>query len=121
MLLLGFFYHVSSHVELVSLAARTGASAIILDTCMVPEDRSAPDSGTMRYVEEATADEWNAVGPGTTALVGYPSRNAIRLIFRQFGYTQMREVDWPSLLDDPTDLQDYATDARSTFVLSRSG
>jgi len=116
-LLLGFFYHTERHVELASLLAATGASHIILDTNIVPAHENPERLAFVELFGEATAAEANAVGAQRIAVVGHPSREAIKLIFSQHGFG-MSEFDWTPLRGAP-DLKDYNEDRRSTFVLSR--
>ncbi len=116
-LLLGFFYHIERHVELAALVAATGASDVILDTNIVPAHENPHGSALVKLFEESTDSEANAIGPGNMALVGHPSREAIRLIFSQHGFS-MTEFDWTPM-GGGSDLMDYNEDRRSTFVLSR--
>jgi hypothetical protein len=71
----------------------------------------------VKLFEEATDTEFNAIGPGHMAVVGEPSREAIRLIFSQHGFS-MTEFDWTPLLGG-VDLTEYDEGRRSTFILSR--
>ena len=116
-LLLGFFYHTQRHVELAALVAATGASHVILDTNIVPAHENPHGSALVKLFEETTGAESNAIGPGNMAVVGHPSREAIRLIFSQHGFS-VTEFDWTPMLGGP-DLMDYNEDRRSTFVLAR--
>lgn len=119
-LLLGFFYHINAHTDLVSLISATGASTIILDTVILPDDHAPGDLAMVRFFAEPTDIERNAVGTSPLAIVGYPSRNAIRLLFGHFGFNVMREIDWsPMLVGDIAPICEYANGMRSTFVLSR--
>ncbi len=116
-LVLGFFYHTDRHVELAALLAATGASHIILDTNILPARENASGAALTKLFAEPTASEANAIGAGPSAIVGHPSREAIRLIFSQHGFSAM-EFDWGPMLGGPG-LADYNEDRRSTFVLSR--
>ena len=116
-LVLGFFYHTDRHVELASLLAATGASHIILDTNILPARENASGSALTKFFSEPTSSEANAIGAEPNAIVGHPSRETIRLIFAQHGFTTM-EFDWGPWLG-MHDLADYNEDRRSTFVLSR--
>jgi hypothetical protein len=116
-LLLGFFYHNHRHVELAALAAGTGARHIILDTNIVPARENPGGNALMKLIEEPTEVEANAVVASEMAVVGYPSREAIRMIFSQHGFS-MSEFDWAPMRGG-ADLVDYADERRSTFVLSR--
>jgi predicted nicotinamide N-methyase len=108
-LLLGIYYHVSRHVDLARLVSETGASVIILDTCILPGDEDA----LIRLVEESTS-----TGSGETVVVGHPSRAAIKMIFGRFGFS-VEEVDWSAYPKDLATLDDYNSGSRSTFVLKR--
>jgi hypothetical protein len=119
-LLLGFFYHVNSHTELVSLISETGASTVILDTGILPDVYAPGDLAMIRFYEEPTGEERNAIGASPLAIVGHPSRNAIRLLFGHFGFHATKEVDWsPMLVGDTAPIYEYANGTRATFVLSR--
>jgi predicted nicotinamide N-methyase len=116
-LLLGFFYHTERHVELAALVAGTGAKHIILDTNIVPERENTGNHALVKLFEEPTDHESHAVGTSEMAVVGHPSREAIRMIFSRHGYS-MSEFDWAPLLGG-ADLADYTEYRRSTFVLAR--
>jgi hypothetical protein len=116
-LLLDFFYHTQRHVELAALVAATGASHIILDSNIVPAHENPHGLVLVKLFEEPTDAEANAIGPGNMTVVGHPSREAIRLIFRQHGFSVI-EFDWTPMLGGG-DLMDYNEDRRATFVLSR--
>jgi predicted RNA methylase len=117
-LLLGFFYHTDRHVELAALAARTGAKHIILDTNIVPARENRGGNALVKLFEEATENEAHAVGTNDMAIVGHPSREAIRMIFAQHRFS-MSEFDWTPMRGG-VDLVDYTEDRRSTFVLTRT-
>jgi hypothetical protein len=117
-LLLGFFYHVNRHVQLASLLAGTGAKDIVLDTLIVPDSNAADGSAIIELMIEPTDSEGNAFEPDPMAIVGRPSRAAIRLIFGHFGYG-CREVDWSPFVCNDEALADYYRGERATFVLSR--
>ena len=116
-LLLGFFYHTDRHVELATSLAATGASHIILDTNIIPPHENASGVALTKLFAEPTALEANAIGTEVNAIVGHPSREAVRLIFSQHGFA-MTEFDWATMRGK-RDLIDYNEDRRSTFVLSR--
>jgi predicted RNA methylase len=117
-LVLGFFYHTDRHVELAALIAATGASNIILDTNILPARQNNDGSALVKLFEEPTASEANALGAHANAIVGHPSREAIKLIFAQHRF-EVVEFDWRPFRGS-AELADYNDDRRSTFVLSRS-
>jgi hypothetical protein len=117
-LLLGFFYHVNRHVELAALISGVGAKHIILDTAVVPPQTCPTGTPIIELSTESSADEGAAVGMTARVIVGRPSREAIRLIFGEFGFT-VREVDWTPYKKNVPALSEYWTGDRSTFVLSR--
>jgi hypothetical protein len=119
-LLLGFFYHVSCHVELASLIARTGARHIILDTGVISDRENPMAIPIIKLFEERTDEQKNAVGCMPTTLVGHPSREAIKMIFKHAGYS-IREIDWMPILNQMgTDgVTEYQTGDRATFILER--
>jgi hypothetical protein len=117
-LLLGFFYHVNRHVELAALISDVGAKHIILDTAVVRAESCPREAPIIELSTESSADEGAAIAATARVIVGRPSRQAIRLIFGEFGFT-VREVDWTGYKKDVPALNDYWTGNRSTFVLSR--
>jgi SAM-dependent methyltransferase len=117
-LLLGFFYHVNRHVELAALISDVGARHIILDTAVVRAESCPREAPIIELSTESSADEGAAIAATARVIVGRPSRQAIRLIFGEFGFT-VREVDWTGYKKDVPALNDYWTGNRSTFVLSR--
>ncbi len=126
-LLLGFFYHVSNHTELVSLVAETGAAHVVVDTNIVAEkDVSARWPSIIALRPEELEHEWNRYTPevegSKTAPVGVPSRGAVRQLFEHFGFVA-EEYDWKADLEangSPTDLYDYIADERATFRMTRA-
>lgn len=118
-LLLGFFYHVSRHVELAALISGVGARHIILDTAVVRPETCPTGTPVIELSTESSADEGAAIAVTNRVIVGRPSREAIRLIFGEFGFT-VREVDWTPYKKNVPALSEYWTGDRSTFVLSRN-
>lgn len=116
-LLLGFFYHTERHGELASLLSKTGASHIILDTNILPAANNPLGLPLSHLFAEPTSSEANAVGSDERAVVGHPSREAIKLIFSNQGFG-IQEFDWVPFRGG-SDTLDYNQDRRSTFLLSR--
>jgi predicted nicotinamide N-methyase len=124
-LLLGFFYHVARHVELVRLIEATGARYVIVDTAIMQDSRIPLDSPNLIELRrESVASQANQAVPdtnvGASAIVGYPSRGAVSFLFDHFGF-DCEEVDWSQLLADDrnADLPDYVAGVRTTFFMSR--
>lgn len=127
-LLLGFLYHTSQHVELVSRIEATGARHVIVDTAIVPDPRAGPPASAVlelrreridSHANQAFADRRHAAD----AIVGYPSRKAVVFLFDYFGFDS-EEFDWtPLLADEPTDSRDdvgdYRGGSRATFRMTR--
>lgn len=114
-LCLGVLYHVADHHRLMRLMAATGATAIILDTGVVPTESPLVE---LRF--ERTDNGLHALPDyGEEALIGLPARGALPLLARSIGFT-LRYVPW-NLDDiaDPRGLDDYRTGGRVTAVLER--
>lgn len=116
---LGFFYHTLRHVELLTHVRRLKASAVIIDTAIVPSP--APEA-SLRLVREPASEEGNGLAlsgaVADEALVGIPTLGAVVMLLNYFGYSA-EVVDWweyLSLARDITDLADYATGERSTVI-----
>jgi hypothetical protein len=114
-LLLGFYYHIHCHADFAALVAGTGASRVVLDTAVAPDD-----DPVIRLWDEPTALQANAIGDRPTALVGAPSRSAVRLMFLHAGFNA-QEIDWCSILNQygPEGVEDYRDGTRTTFLLQR--
>ncbi len=115
----GFFYHIARHVELIALIDRLKPSAVIIDTCI----SSGPD-WSREWIREQVQEEANAVSDiharGGWALVGYPTRRAVDLLWGHFGY-QVSEIDWkPFFEDGVTGIEDYFADRRASFLAIRA-
>jgi hypothetical protein len=120
--LFGVLYHLHYHVELVRQLRVTGASTIIIDT----DVSGAPEvegfyGNTMSFMREPVENNYNGAleaYPGCGyALVGHPSRNAVRFLFESFGY-DLRELPWQGLLGryGTEGLEDYAAGSRRTYL-----
>jgi hypothetical protein len=115
----GFFYHTLRHVELLASISRMKASAVIIDTAIVPSDGHDP---CIRLFRESPEEEGNGpahVGAATEeAIVGIPTVKAVLMLLEYFGYAG-EVVDWWQYLArarDITDLADYAAGERATIV-----
>jgi hypothetical protein len=107
----GFFYHVARHVELID---RLRPKAVILDTGI------SPGSGcSMEWIREKVDEEPNAAGDRLAragwALVGYPTRKVIELMWGHFGY-KIVELEWKSQLEGVPGMDDYRFDKRASFL-----
>jgi hypothetical protein len=116
-LLLGFFYHTSRHAELASLISSTGAQHIILDTVILHDD-FAQRRALVTLKREPANVEGFGFEDGPFALVGIPSRDAVKLIFEHNGFLS-EEIDWTPYLRAPSGLEGYEGGTRATFLLSR--
>jgi SAM-dependent methyltransferase len=115
----GVFYHTLRHAELLGLISRQKASAVIIDTAIVPS--SAADA-SIRLVCESASEEGNGPAlPGAVtdeAIAGVPTLGAVVMLLEYFGYTA-EVVDWWQYLArarDLTDLGDYAAGERATII-----
>lgn len=137
-LCLGFFYHTIRHVELFHLMSSTNPGLIVIDTEVTPrgEERPEVESSDSRlihqnpYVIQLLPDPSNmeqmAWQDPTTrdgmTLVGRPSRAAVKLIARHFGY-EGSPYDWTSYFQrNPAhagSMPDYQAGWRETFSLHR--
>lgn len=124
-LLLGFFYHVARHVELIRLVTRTGARTVIVDSKIVPDAEVHPDRPVVIafQLEDLSKEGAQALPEAAGAakgIVGYPSRAAIPFLFGHFGF-EAQEFDWPALIaaDPHPDVSDYERGLRTTFRLTR--
>jgi predicted nicotinamide N-methyase len=118
-LLLGFFYHTSRHAELASLISKTGAKYVILDSSVQP-DTFAQGAAVVKLAQEPTDVEGFGWEDGPSALVGTPSRSAVKLIFHHHGFLG-EEVDWTPYLQDTLGVEEYKEGTRATFLISRDG
>lgn len=141
-LCLGFYYHTVRHVELADMISTTGAQCVIVDTEIVPRAAEPPavsalpgdergvfaNRASIELFTEPVDHESMAFGDSATrgghAIVGRPSREAIALIMRHFGYA-VAEYDWPGLLRGLPQsvvadcLREYSEGWRSTFCCNR--
>jgi predicted nicotinamide N-methyase len=124
-LLLGFLYHTSRHVELLRRIEETGARHVIVDTAVFgdPSGPAAPVVELRREIVDSHANQAAADRAGAPeAIVGYPSRPAVMFLFDYFGFDG-REFDWAPLLSDVPeghdDVIDYRGGARATFRMTR--
>lgn len=129
-LLLGVMYHVFDHVELVRLVAQTGAKYVVVDTQVIPENKlhhKFPNVISLQLDDvtssgaQAVADLPAEAGLPPRAIVGHPSRGALRFIFDAFGY-DTEEFDWASLIsgqDEAVDVWHYKQGRRATFRMTR--
>ena len=118
-LLLGFFYHTSRHAELASLISRTGAEYIILDGIVLPHTSVPNGMAMVEFAEEPTDVEGFGFENGPLALVGIPSRSAVKLIFHHHGYLT-EEIDWTPYLQASSGLEEYRKGTRATFLICRA-
>jgi len=125
-LLLGFLYHTSRHVELLRRIDETGARHVIVDTAVFndPAASAGPVVELRREIVDSHANQFvpdRADAP--EAVVGYPSRAAVVFLFDYFGFDG-EEFDWAPLLAEgpcgPTDdVIDYRSGGRATFRMTR--
>ena len=137
-LCLGFFYHTIRHAELLDRIERSGARLVVLDTEVTPaaEERPERPPGDDRLVHgnpyviqllcDPVGDERMAcadrLARGGHTLVGRPSRAAVALLARHFGFALARH-DWGAYLQHHDErsaaLADYRDGWRETFTLRR--
>jgi hypothetical protein len=115
----GFFYHTLRQAELLTLVSQLKASAVIIDTAIVPASAA---EASIRVVRESSREEGN--GPALAcavtdeAIVGIPTLGAVILLLEYFGYAA-EVVDWWQYLArarDLADLADYAAGERATII-----
>jgi hypothetical protein len=123
-LLLGFFYHLWEHVELVKRIAATGARWVIVDTAVLPDRLTVAEAGPVVQMRLDPVEDprMQAIADvGTNAVVGYPSRSAVTFLFASFGF-EVAEIDWSTILatgGDTSVVSDYGNGQRSTWVCNR--
>ena len=123
--LFGVLYHVNYHVSLLRELWETHATSVIVDTWVAPNYGEAPYGRNLSFQAERL--DWigngaNEIYPGAgVAIVGHPSRQAVRFFFRQFGFT-IKEVPWRPYLRKwgREGLGDYVTGKRATFLATRA-
>jgi hypothetical protein len=113
----GFFYHIAHHVELVALVDRLKPQTVIIDTGISPAA-----SCSMEWSREKVDDEPNAVPDAYTrdgsALVGYPTRQAVDLMWKHYGY-KVAELDWKPYFESLVGVDDYFFNKRASFLAVR--
>jgi 2-polyprenyl-3-methyl-5-hydroxy-6-metoxy-1,4-benzoquinol methylase len=114
----GFFYHIAHHAELIASIDRLNPQAVIIDTAISPDTDCS-----MAWIREKVDEEPNAVADvytrGGYALVGYPTRSAVDLLWSHFGY-QVSELDWkPCFEDGLVGVDDYFFNKRASFLAIR--
>jgi len=115
----GFFYHTLRHAELLTQVHRLKASAVIIDTAIVPAPAA---EASLHLRREPAGDEGNGSplsgAVSDEAIVGVPTVGAVVMLLDYFGYSA-EVVDWWDYLSvarDITDLADYAAGERTTII-----
>lgn len=122
-LCLGFFYHTIRYSELWTRMRQSAPRDILIDTLVEPNTTRS----VIRLVSEPVARQGNAVPDefsfGDEVLSGRPSRRALRLMGRAYGYRLDSATDWAALLrDNPTaeGVGDYRGGRRTTLHFVRA-
>lgn len=114
-LCLGFLYHTARQFEVASLISRLGATAVIIDSTVLP----ATQKPVVRlHWEDTDADSkiWDA--SRSKVLSAVPSAAAISCYFQEFGYNvTLIEPDVPI----PPTARQYANKRRATMVAVKEG
>ena len=116
-LCLGSLYHTLRWNELFARMRATGAGTILVDT-----EVHQPDTGPVAHLRTEPVDRESAavaddLSYGERVLVGRPTRSALALLGRAYGYRLSAEADWAGLLrDNPaaTGVRGYRTGRRVT-------
>lgn len=130
-LCLGYFYHTLNHLALWEYIASTGARHVILDGMVHPSEDLV-----IRMLAEPVDDDANGASTAGEfdgkVLVGHPTKNALALMLRHFGY-ECAFFDWADLQrtrgvvaeDAPQSASnpvgDYAFGRRVTALATRVG
>lgn len=123
--LFGVLYHIHYHVPLLRQLWETEATSVIVDTWVAPNQGEQPYGRNISFRSERL--DWigngaNEIYPGAgVAIVGHPSRQAVRFFFHQFGF-DIHEIPWRPYLRKwgRQDLGDYASGKRATFLATRA-
>jgi hypothetical protein len=115
-LCLGFLYHTLRYNELLSRIRDLDPRYLIVDTA-VERRRGFVVRVSAEKVERARNAVADRFSHGDQVVVGRPTRKALRLMLRCYGFQVERISDWDSLIrDNPTlgQVNDYATRRRVT-------
>jgi hypothetical protein len=116
----GFFYHTMRHIPLLEGITRLRPRHLILDTLISPSPQPVIEIRTERTTSDAAAVAGSS-DVGDASLVGHPSRRALQMMLKNFGF-RMHEFDWRSPpQDDWTGIEDYRDGARITMRCDISG
>ena len=111
----GLFYHIMNHVELLEEIKRLKAKYLILDASI-----SESDKPIIELIEEDSNVEASGIkskySTSNQALVGYPSKNAIELMLKNFGYSFFY-YDWHNVgIENWEHIDDYHLNRRISLV-----
>ena len=116
----GFFYHTMHHVLLLSKIQRLASRYLLLDTGIGTSKETV-----VELREEDATEEPNAIptegGASDRVLVGYPSKGALELMLRHFGY-EWSYYDWQGAgITSWEHLEDYRDGHRVSIVAKNVG
>lgn len=111
----GFLYHTSSHIPLFVSLKNLNPIYIIIDTKI----SLFPDC-VVELILENSNIAGNAIEDLSTSnskktIVGKPSRLALYMLFKHFGY-KVNEVDWSNVIDEQDCVRDYKCGERITLI-----
>lgn len=111
----GFFYHTMNHYDLLDQIRRLSPENLILDTVI-----SKSKSSIIEVKEEDSNVEMyaikNAEYNNINVLVGHPSKKAMELMLKNFGF-EYQYYDWhDGRISDWKDLESYKNKGRVTLV-----
>lgn len=112
----GFFYHTVNHMQLVGQIKRLNPKCIIFDTSI----STISHPPIIELKEEDSEDEASsirsAVDDNRNVLVGYPNKEAVKLMLRHVGFDSFNFYDWHNNVKNWQDLEDYRTHKRISFL-----
>ncbi len=122
-LCLGFFYHTMRYNELWTRVRECNPTDLLVDTLIEPDVKEA----YIRVTTERVARQGNAIADafsyGDAMLIGRPSRRALRVMGRAYGFDLAGTSDWAGLIRDNPDadgIGDYKSGRRITAHFRRS-
>ncbi len=117
----GFLYHTLRYPELFAKIRKLGAEHLLLDTKV-----SQGNDRTIRVTADEVAREAHAARDdytyGTRTLVGAPTKKALKVMLRVYGYGVEEEQDWAALAAEagggdvpPQAIRQYTSGQRVTW------
>ncbi len=110
----GFLYHTLRYPELFSKMHKLGAEHLLIDTKVSPGEGRTIRVTADEVEREAHATR-DAYTLGTRTLVGAPTKTAVKVMLRIYGYGLEDEYDWASIAADA------GPDARDAILAYTTG